>query len=90
MWSDDRLHLSTAGHRRVAGHVLTAIGVVPDPTWMDVPAPPPPLPWPAARAADARWAMRYLAPWVRRRLTGRSSGDLLGAKRPELSPFEPG
>jgi lysophospholipase L1-like esterase len=87
MWSDDRLHLSSAGHRRVAGHVLTALGLVPDPTWMDVPAPPPVPAWPVARLADAQWAWRYLAPWVKRRLTGRSSGDLLGAKRPDLSPF---
>jgi lysophospholipase L1-like esterase len=31
MWSEDRLHLSTAGHRRVAGHVLRVLGVDPDP-----------------------------------------------------------
>ncbi|MET0414632.1 MAG: SGNH/GDSL hydrolase family protein, partial [Actinoplanes sp.] len=27
MWAPDRLHLSAAGHRRVAAHVLTALGV---------------------------------------------------------------
>ena len=27
LWSIDRLHLSPAGHRRVAAHVLTALGV---------------------------------------------------------------
>ncbi|HEV7899548.1 MAG TPA: SGNH/GDSL hydrolase family protein [Planosporangium sp.] len=91
MWSEDRLHLSTAGHRRVAGHVLTALGLVPDPTWMDVQAGPRSRPWPLARAADARWAARYLAPWIKRRLRGRSSGDLVVAKRPELGPiFPPG
>jgi lysophospholipase L1-like esterase len=89
MWSEDRLHLSTAGHRRVAGHVLTALGLVPDPTWMDIPAPPRPLVWPLARAADARWAARYLAPWIKRRVQGRSSGDLVTAKRPDLAPFLP-
>ncbi|NJC68801.1 SGNH/GDSL hydrolase family protein [Planosporangium thailandense] len=89
MWSEDRLHLSTAGHHRVAGHVLTALGLIPDPTWMDVPPAPRPLSWPMARAADARWTVRYLAPWVKRRVQGRSSGDLVTAKRPELAPVLP-
>jgi hypothetical protein len=41
-----------------------------------------------ARAANARWAREYLAPWVQRRLRGESSGDLLTAKRPEVTPLE--
>jgi lysophospholipase L1-like esterase len=89
MWGDDRLHLSTAGHHRVAGHVLTALGLLPDPTWMDVSPAPRSLSWPVARAADARWAARYLAPWIKRRVQGRSSGDLVTAKRPELGPMLP-
>jgi lysophospholipase L1-like esterase len=89
MWSEDRLHLSTAGHHRVAGHVLHALGLVPDPTWMDVPPAPRQLPWPVARAADARWAARYLAPWIKRRVQGRSSGDLVTPKRPDLAPVSP-
>ena len=39
------------------------------------------------KAADARWVRQYLAPWVKRRLTGRSSGDTVTAKRPELVPL---
>jgi lysophospholipase L1-like esterase len=89
MWSQDRLHLSTAGHHRVAGHVLTALGLLPDPTWMDLPTPLRRLSWPSARAADARWAARYLAPWIKRRVQGRSSGDLVVPKRPELAPIPP-
>jgi len=88
MWSDDRLHLSSAGHRRVAGQVLRVLGIEPDQDWLAVPAPPPAPPWTSARAADVRWAARYLAPWLKRRLTGRSSGDLVSAKRPELGPME--
>jgi lysophospholipase L1-like esterase len=86
-FSEDRLHLSAAGHRRVAAHVLTVLGLAPDPDWLAVPAPAARRSWPAARAADVRWARQYLAPWVRRRLTGRSSGDLRVPKRPELSPL---
>jgi lysophospholipase L1-like esterase len=86
LWSLDRLHLSTQGHRRVAAHVLTALGLAPDPYWWSVPPLPAPRRWLAARAGDARWVGRHLAPWVTRRLTGRSSGDRLTAKRPVLSP----
>ncbi|MEV4621678.1 SGNH/GDSL hydrolase family protein [Asanoa sp. NPDC049573] len=87
MWGPDRLHLSALGHRRVAGHVLAALGVQSDPEWMVPPERLPSARWLAARAADAAWAGRHLAPWVKRRITGRSSGDLITAKRPDLTPF---
>ncbi|HEY7176403.1 MAG TPA: SGNH/GDSL hydrolase family protein [Micromonosporaceae bacterium] len=85
LWSTDRLHLNAVGHRRVAAHVLRALEISADPGWLDTPPYPPRLSWAAARAADARWTRDHLAPWVRRRLTGRSSGDLITAKRPTLS-----
>ena len=87
LWSADRLHLSAAGHRRVAGRVLHTLGQSPDEQWLVVPPRPAPTPWLAARGADLRWAGRHLAPWVKRRLTGRSSGDAVTAKRPMLRPF---
>ena len=85
LWSVDRLHLAPAGHRRVAAHVLTALGVEVDPVWWVTP-PPEARSWAAARRADAAWLRRHLAPWIHRRLTGRSSGDLRTAKRPTLTP----
>jgi lysophospholipase L1-like esterase len=42
--------------------------------------------WMAARREDAVWARQYLLPWVNRRLHGKSSGDGLLPKRPELEP----
>jgi lysophospholipase L1-like esterase len=87
MWSEDRLHLSPAGHRRVAAHVLKALGLPPDEQWLVVPSRPARTPWLAARGADLRWAGQHLAPWIMRRLRGRSSGDLVTPKRPLLKPF---
>ena len=87
MWSADRLHLSPAGHRRVAGHVLNTLGVGVDEDWLLVPPTPAPTPWLLARSADLRWAGQHLAPWIRRRLVGASSGDRVTAKRPALSPI---
>ena len=86
MWADDRLHLSPVGHRRVAAHVLTALGVGCDEDWMIVPPRPAAAPWLRQRGSDLRWVRQHFAPWFKRRLTGRSSGDLITAKRPQLSP----
>ncbi|AVT30972.1 GDSL family lipase [Plantactinospora sp. BC1] len=87
LWSPDRLHLSAAGHRRVAARVLAALDVVPDDGWLVVPPRPAPTPWLAARGADLRWVGQHFAPWIRRRITGRSSGDTITAKRPVLEPY---
>ncbi len=46
------------------------------------------LAWMNARQQDTRWAVEYAVPWVRRRLTGRSSGDDVLPKRPELLPLD--
>lgn len=88
MWAPDRLHLSPAGHRRVAAHVLTALGVGVDEDWLLVPPTPEPTPWLLARGADLRWAREHLVPWMGRHLIGHSSGDLVSAKRPALAPIE--
>ncbi|MGA5305234.1 SGNH/GDSL hydrolase family protein [Nucisporomicrobium flavum] len=88
MWSADRLHLSAAGHRRVAAHVLTTLGVGVDEEWMLVPPMPAPTPWLLARGADLRWAGQHFAPWLKRRLVGDSSGDEVTAKRPRLAPID--
>lgn len=86
LWSVDRLHMNSLGHQRTAAHVLTALGVAPEPSWLDAPGRPAVLPWVRARVEDVRWAREHLAPWVKRRLTGTSSGDDITAKRPALAP----
>ncbi|MGH3508758.1 MAG: SGNH/GDSL hydrolase family protein, partial [Nocardioidaceae bacterium] len=83
LWSADRLHMSTAGHARMAINVLDRLGVAHGlalerlaerarPTRRE------------ERAATRVWAREHLAPWVQRRLRGASSGDGLGARRPTL------
>lgn len=88
MWGEDRIHLNTAGHTRVADAALVALGLPPtDPDW-DVPLPPATK---AARADELRqhaeWVKVHAAPWVERRVRGTSSGSDLKAKRPDLRPY---
>jgi lysophospholipase L1-like esterase len=89
LWDLDRLHLTGEGHRRVAEAVWQALGYEPQDTEWRTPMAPSTLPgWIDRRTADARFARQHLLPWIARRLTGRSSGDGLPAKRPELMPYE--
>jgi lysophospholipase L1-like esterase len=86
-WAEDRLHLSPEGHRRVALAACEALGVPSGADWRE-PWPARPRPdWLTARRSDLRWARTYLVPWIQRRLQGRSSGDDVVAKRPDLHPF---
>lgn len=89
MWGIDRLHMSSAGHRRLALAVLEALGVPDADDWREPQlAPLPELSRGARLLFDLRWARAYLAPWVGRRLRGHSSGDTVTAKRPTLEPVE--
>jgi lysophospholipase L1-like esterase len=79
-WAPDRLHLNPAGHRQVAARVLDALHVDRPAAWS---APVAAVPPPAHPLADrAGYYRRYVGPWVRRRLTGTSSGDGRTAKWP--------
>lgn len=77
-WSVDKLHLNSAGHARVAGNVLAALGVpIPSPTGdeRDI-----------ARPRTSAYWREYVLPWIGRRLTGRSSGDNRVPKSATLQP----
>jgi lysophospholipase L1-like esterase len=85
-WDTDRMHLGPAGHQRMAMAVLDTLGVPHDLK----PLPPtrhPELTSRELRAKNVEWARTHAAPWVHRRLTGRSSGDGVSPKRPELAPI---
>ena len=89
MWADDRIHMTAEGHRRVALAALWTLGHATDESDWRTPLPAAaPVPRREALAGNARWAREYLAPWVQRRLRGESSGDLLTAKRPDVTPLE--
>ena len=87
MWSEDRLHLGPLGHRAVAAEVLAALGVEHDLDPADTTGAVGDSPFRAGRRADLDWLARHAVPWVRRRVTGRSSGDGVSAKRPTLQPI---
>jgi lysophospholipase L1-like esterase len=90
MWAEDRIHMTSEGHRRVALSALSALGHRTDRADWTTPLPDAPVlsrrEWAAANAA---WARQHLAPWVQRRLRGESSGDAVAAKRPRLAPVQP-
>ena len=89
MWSEDRIHMTTEGHRRVSLAALEALGHTPAETDWAMPLDPaPPIGRREALQANAQWAKEYVGPWVHRRLTGRSSGDHRQAKRPDITPFD--
>lgn len=86
MWDVDRLHMSSAGHQRMAMAVLDELGVRHDlePLALAEPVARSPR---EQRAENLAWARSHAAPWVRRRLTGTSSGDALSPRHP--LPDEP-
>lgn len=69
-WSADRLHLGPAGHRRVAGLVLDALG---HPVAGHAVDPGPD--GPRGLGAEARWCREHLLPWALRTVVRRSAGD---------------
>jgi lysophospholipase L1-like esterase len=86
LWAADRIHLTADGHRRVAEAVLEALGYEVEFDWRE-PLPPAPKPRTGAKTwSDLRWLVGFLLPWIKRRLTGKSSGDGVLPKRPELAP----
>jgi hypothetical protein len=87
MWAPDRLHLSSRGHLLVADAVLGVLGFEGDHASATSGAVTDAARrrWLAARRDDAAWARTYSAPWVGRKIRGRSTGDLVEPKRPELA-----
>jgi lysophospholipase L1-like esterase len=87
-WSDDRLHFTAEGHRRIALRAAELLGVPVIEDWRE---PWPALTahpnWVALRRSDLAWTKTHLLPWIRRQIRGESMGDGLSPKRPQLTPF---
>ncbi|MDR1386885.1 MAG: SGNH/GDSL hydrolase family protein [Propionibacteriaceae bacterium] len=88
MWADDRIHLTSLGHQRMADHALAALGCAVDPAYLQPLDPAPPPTWWRRTRDIAHWAKIFLLPWLGRRLTGRSSGDGRVGKRLTLEPVD--
>ncbi len=86
----DRLHANSEGHRRIADAAAEVLGLPGATADWRVPLPEAQrTPAPVALAGELVWMGRHMAPWVGRRLRGRSSGDGVLPKRPRLSPVGP-
>jgi len=88
MWDIDRIHMSTVGHQHMAVAVLDALGVAHSVSLDPLPGLPS-LTRKERREADVAWARAHAAPWIQRRLTGRSSGDGLLPRVGALSTVGP-
>ena len=82
-WSPDRLHMNVRGHHRVAARVLETLGADVPHEWWALPDEPDP------HLGTREYYRTHVAPWVKRRLTGRSSGDGRHAKFGEWISIAP-
>ncbi|MDT0181286.1 SGNH/GDSL hydrolase family protein [Microbacterium sp. ARD31] len=82
-WSADRLHMNSRGHHRVAARVLEALGMPAPAGWWSLPE------LPLAGVQGSAYYREHVGPWVRRRLTGTSSGDGRAAKHPVWAQVPP-
>jgi phosphatidylinositol alpha 1,6-mannosyltransferase len=90
-WAEDRVHLSSHGHRalsyRVAAHVglpeAAELGV------LDAAVHNEPVGLLDVAIPTRQWLWVHVLPWMGRRLRGRTAGDGILAKRPELLPVIP-
>jgi phosphatidylinositol alpha 1,6-mannosyltransferase len=89
-WAADRVHLNSAGHRALA---YAAAGVLGVPHAAELERLERAIhddgAAPDRAVGDAEWLARHAAPWVLRRLRGRTAGDGREAKRPALAPVRP-
>ncbi|GAA1747655.1 hypothetical protein GCM10009747_00910 [Agromyces humatus] len=91
-WAEDRVHLNSAGHRGLAYAAARVLGV-PDAQELGALERAVHAVEPVDEVSDDRtvgdleWLRRHAAPWIVRRLQGRTAGDGRVAKRPDLLPI---
>ena len=85
-WSPDRLHLNSLGHQRMSWAAMEAVGLS-APDWQQSLPEEDSAALVGRVASNLVWTGNHFLPWVGRRLLGRSSGDGVRAKRPNLEPI---
>jgi hypothetical protein len=87
VWSEDRIHANAEGHARIAEALAQALDL---PGSNDAWRMPVATPWVQTRrqwwAAEMRWVIRHLLPWIWLGVRGQSSADGRLPKRPVLAP----
>jgi len=79
---EDRLHLNSEGHRRVAQAVLARLNLPHDSDWRTPLPPETPKSIIKKTQVNLNWFGAYAVPWMIRRARRRSSGDGRSAKYP--------
>jgi lysophospholipase L1-like esterase len=82
MWDTDRLHMSKAGHKYLAGQVLDQLGVPHKLKRKDW-APPARLGFRGWERRQRRWVRDWVLPLVARKLRGVTLGDELSPRWPQ-------
>jgi lysophospholipase L1-like esterase len=80
--AQDRLHLNSIGHDRVAQSLLEKLDLPFSTRWREPLPPPAPAAWWRKSYESLRWFVSFMLPWIWRRIRGKSSGDGRAAKYP--------
>ena len=85
-WAEDRVHLSSHGHRLLAYRAASAIGLpgMQELGSLDVTMHDDEQTGGDSWIPTARWLWSHVRPWVGRRVRGRTAGDGLSAKHTHL------
>jgi uncharacterized protein (DUF952 family)/lysophospholipase L1-like esterase len=86
IWSPDRIHANPLGHALIAAAFADAVGLPGHTHWQQPLPVAAPVGTLRRTGTELRWLGRDVAPWMLRRLRGRSAGDWITPKRPRLVP----
>lgn len=85
LWHDDRLHVNTEGHRRIAAALAEAFGLDAE-DWRSEPTETAAAGLARIAVREALWVASHLAPWAWGRLRGHEYATGGQCKRPVLTP----
>lgn len=90
-WGEDRVHLSSQGHRLLSYRAAAALGVPGAGALgsLDVAMHEDDADDPDNRMLTPQWLWTHARPWAARRMLGRTAGDGLGSKHTELVALSP-